>query len=242
MTNKNRIRDCFLTLKSKKKSALVAFLTAGDPDQKTSLKIINALPAAGVDIIELGMPFSDPMADGPVIQRSYLRSLKEGNSLYKTLNLVRQFRKNNNKTPIILMGYYNPILKMGIRKFFEKAKFSGVDGVLIVDLPPDSNNELNKENKKEVLNIIRLVTPTTNNIRLKSILKSSSGFMYYVSITGITGTKISSFKDIKEKYLSLKKYIDLPFVIGFGINTPQKAKEIAEPVLKDVKKLVGFIN
>ncbi len=227
MSKIDRIKECFLDLKNKKKSALVAFVTAGDPNHITSLKIIDALPDAGVDIIELGMPFSDPMADGPVIQRSYIRSLKSGNSLEKTLNLVRKFRKKNKKTPVILMGYFNPILQMGIKIFFKKAISSGVDGVLIVDLPPDSNNELAKETKGVNLDIIRLVTPTTDDNRLKSILESSSGFLYYVSITGITGTKISRLEDIKKKYLHLKKYIDLPFVIGFGINTPEKAKEIA---------------
>ena len=229
MNDINRIKECFSDLKNKKKSALVAFLTAGDPDLATTLKVINALPAAGVDIIELGMPFSDPMADGPVIQRSYIRSLKSGNTLEKTLVLVKQFRKNNNKTPLILMGYYNPILKMGIKNFFKKAKSSGVDGILIVDLPPvsNSNNELDNETKRGELDIIRLITPTTDKGRLKSILNSSSGFLYYVSITGITGSKILRLKDIKKNYLSFKKYTKLPFVIGFGINTPNKAKEIS---------------
>ena len=227
MKNINRIQDSFLSLKNKKKSALIAFITAGDPDLDTSLKVINALPAAGVDIIELGMPFSDPMADGPVIQRSYLRSLKAGNSLDKTLNLVRKFRKNNSKTPIILMGYYNPILQMGIKVFFKKARYCGVDGVLIVDLPPDSNNEMDIETKEGDIDIIRLVTPNSDKGRLNTILKASSGFLYYVSIAGITGTKINSLEGIKKKYVYLKTYIKLPFVIGFGINTPKKAKEIA---------------
>ena len=227
MRNFNRIKDCFLDLKNKKKSALVAFITAGDPNLATSLELINALPNAGVDIIELGMPFSDPMADGPVIQRSYLRSLKAGNSLNKTLNLVKKFRKNNQKTPLILMGYYNPILQMGIKSFIKKAKSCGVDGILIVDLPPDSNNELDIETKDGGIDIIRLITPTTDKTRLSSILKASSGFLYYVSITGITGTKINSLVDIKKKYIKLKASIKLPFVVGFGINTPQKAKEIS---------------
>jgi tryptophan synthase alpha chain len=227
MKNLNRIKDCFLDLKNKKKSALVAFVTAGDPNLAISLEVINALPNAGVDIIELGMPFSDPMADGPVIQRSYLRALKAGNSLNKTLNLVKQFRKNNQKTPLILMGYYNPILQMGIKGFIKKARSCGVDGILIVDLPPDSNNELDIETRKGGIDIIRLVTPTTDKVRLNSILKVSSGFLYYVSITGITGTKINSLEDIKKKYMNLKASIKLPFVVGFGINTPKKAKEIS---------------
>ena len=247
MSNINRIKDCFLVLKNKKKSALIAFITAGDPDLITSLKMLNALPEAGVDIIELGMPFSDPMADGPVIQRSYLRALKEGNSLDKTLNLVRQFRKKNKKTPIILMGYYNPILQMGIKAFFKKARSCGVDGILIVDFPPDANNELDRETEEGGLDIIRLVTPTTNKDRLKSILKSSSGFLYYVSITGITGTKISKLEDIKEKYLNLKEFINLPFVIGFGINTPKKAKAmcsysdgvvVGSDIIKNIEKSI----
>lgn len=227
MNKLNRIKDCFSNLKNKKQSALIAFVTAGDPDLATSLKVINALPAAGVDIIELGMPFSDPMADGPVIQRSYIRSLKAGNSLDKTLNLVRQFRKNNKKTPLILMGYYNPILQMGIKVFLKKANSCGVDGILIVDLPPDSNNELDIKTRGEGLDIIRLVTPTSDKDRLNTILKASSGFLYYVSIAGITGTKINSLEGIKKKYMKLKAYINLPFVIGFGINTPKKAKEIS---------------
>ena len=178
--NSGRINICFSKLKKKKKSAFIAFLTACDPTFSMSLKLLRALPKSGVDIIEIGMPFSDPMADGPVIQRSYIRALKSGSSLIRTLSLVKSFRSTNNYTPIVLMGYYNPILQMGLKKFINKAKDSGVDGILIVDLPPESSEEILLELNKSALDMIRLASPTTNTNRMKSILRSSSGFVYYV--------------------------------------------------------------
>jgi tryptophan synthase alpha chain len=223
----NRINNCFSKLKREKKSAFIAFLTSCDPNFSTSLKLINALPSAGVDIIELGMPFSDPMADGPVIQKSYLRALKSGSSLIKTFNLVKQFRLKNNSTPIVLMGYYNPIFQMGLKTFLTKAQKAGVDGILIVDLPPEASNELLLVLKTSTIDLIRLASPTTNEDRVYDILKTSSGFLYYVSITGITGSKINKLLNIKKSYLSLKKNINIPFVVGFGINSPKKAYEIS---------------
>ena len=225
--NSGRINICFSKLKKKKKSAFIAFLTASDPSFSLSLNLLRALPKSGVDIIEIGMPFSDPMADGPVIQRSYIRALKSGSSLIKTLDLVQKFRRTNNYTPIVLMGYYNPILQMGLKKFIKKAKDVGVDGLLIVDLPPESSAELLLELNKSALDMIRLASPTTTTNRMKNILRSSSGFVYYVSITGITGSKINKISDLKKNYEFLKKIIKIPFVIGFGINSPQKAYEIS---------------
>ncbi len=225
--NNSRINICFSKLKKNKKSAFIAFLTACDPNFSMSLKLLKAMPKAGVDIIEIGMPFSDPMADGPIIQRSYIRALKSGSSLLKTLNLVKIFRSTNNYTPVVLMGYYNPILQMGLKKFISKAKNVGVDGVLIVDLPPEVSKELSLELNKSTLDMIRLASPTTTKDRMKNILKSSSGFLYYVSITGITGSKINKILSIKKNYMFLKKIIKIPFVIGFGINSPKKAKEIS---------------
>ena len=224
----SRINICFSKLKKKKKTAFIAFLTACDPSFSMSLKLLKAMPQAGVDIIEIGMPFSDPMADGPVIQRSYIRALKSGSSLIKTLNLVKNFRATNNDTPVVLMGYYNPILQIGLKNFVNKAKASGVDGVLIVDLPPEVSNELSLELGASEIDIIRLASPTTTIERMKNILKSSSGFIYYVSITGVTGSKINKILGIKKKYMFLKKVINIPFVIGFGINSPKKAHEISK--------------
>ena len=225
--NNSRINICFSKLKKEKKSAFIAFLTACDPSFSMSLKILKAMPQAGVDIIEIGMPFSDPMADGPVIQRSYIRALKSGSSLIKTLNLVKSFRNANKVTPVVLMGYYNPILQMGLKKFINKAKNSGVDGVLIVDLPPEVSTELSLELDGSNIDMIRLASPTTTTERMNDILKSSSGFIYYVSITGVTGSKINKILSIKKNYMYLKKIISIPFVIGFGINSPKKAYEIS---------------
>ena len=245
--NSSRINICFSKLQKKKKSAFIAFLTACDPSFSMSLKLLRALPKSGVDIIEIGMPFSDPMADGPVIQRSYIRALKSGSSLIKTLSLVESFRRTNNYTPVVLMGYYNPILQMGLKKFINKAKDSGVDGVLIVDLPPESSKQLLAELNKSALDMIRLATPTTTTNRMKNILRSASGFVYYVSITGITGSKINKILDIKKNYMFLKKTIKIPFVIGFGINSLQKAYEISRyadgvvigsDLIKEIEKVI----
>ena len=227
MKNNCRIKQKFLSLTKADKSALITFLTAGDPDFKKCSEILNKLPELGVDIIELGMPFSDPMADGPVIQNSYKRSLAGGNTMSKTINLVKDFRKIDQNTPIVLMGYYNPIYQIGIKRFLKKIKDAGVDGLLIVDLPPETIHEVYQE--AEVLNIklIQLASPTTDIKRIKNILKHANGFLYYISITGITGSKISNFLKIEKSYKKLKKNIKIPFVVGFGINSPSKAKNIA---------------
>ena len=225
--NNKRINDCFSKLKSKNKSALIAFLTSCDPNFSMSLKLLQALPKAGVDIIELGMPFSDPMADGPIIQRSYIRALKSGSTLKKTLNLVEKFRQLNNHTPIVLMGYYNPIHYYGNLKFVKKAVLSGIDGLIIVDLPMEEDEEFYNLSYKNNLPLIRLVTPTTDEERLKKILKNAHGFVYYVSVTGITGTKSASVNDVKNKIKVIKKITNLPVIAGFGIKNSVDAKKMS---------------
>ena len=201
-----RIDKTFKSLQEAKKSALVTFITAGDPDFNLSKKILLNLPNAGADLIEIGVPFSDPMADGPIIKK---------------------FRKTNNFTPIILMGYYNPIYQIGLKKFLNLAEESGVDGILIVDLPPENDNEIIEELKKSSIKLIRLATPTTDKKRLKKILKNSSGFLYYVSITGITGTSLGNLSQVKKTYKKFKMFSKLPIVVGFGINTLEKAKSVS---------------
>ncbi len=224
----NRIPDCFMALKKDNRAGLIAFITAGDPDLENSKNILNALPDAGVDIIELGMPFSDPMADGKVIQESYKRSLKGGHTLVKTINMVREFRLNNTKTPIILMGYYNPIYNMGVDKFIEQISEAGVDGLIIVDLPPEADDELCIPAKNKNISFIRLTSPTTNVHRLSKIKINSSGFIYYVSITGITGAKTGNINNVIENTEKIKSIINLPVAVGFGINTPKKAGDLAK--------------
>ena len=222
-----RIDKTFRSLQESKKSALVTFITAGDPDLNSSTKILQNLPKAGADIIEIGVPFSDPMADGPIIQKSYKRALKNGITLEKVLEIVKKFRKKNNYTPIILMGYYNPIYQIGIEKFLNLAEKSGVDGILIVDLPPENDTEIEESLKKSYIKLIRLATPTTDKKRLKKILRNSSGFLYYVSITGITGTNLSNLNKVKKTYKKFKILSKIPVVVGFGINTPEKAKSVS---------------
>ena len=229
---RNQIKNCridktFRSLQESKKSALVTFITAGDPDLNSSTKILQNLPKAGADIIEIGVPFSDPMADGPIIQKSYKRALKNGITLEKVLEIVKKFRKKNNYTPIILMGYYNPIYQIGIEKFLNLAEKSGVDGILIVDLPPENDTEIEESLKKSYIKLIRLATPTTDKKRLKKILRNSSGFLYYVSITGITGTNLSNLNKVKKTYKKFKIFSKIPVVVGFGINTPEKAKSVS---------------
>ncbi len=225
---KERIEKTFKRLREKNESALITFLTVGDPDLNTSLKIIRELPEMGADIIELGMPFSDPMADGPVIQRSYNRSLEKGIRIIDVFKVVEAFRKKNSSTPLILMGYYNPIFKYGVEKFIVDAKRKGLDGVLIVDFPPEADSEVEAKFFNLGLDFIRLATPTTKTDRFKKILNKTSGFLYYVSITGITGAKIDDLIDIEKNYKKLKRLSKLPFVIGFGINSPKKAKQMAK--------------
>jgi len=223
-----RIDALFAKLKREGRSAFVAFLMGGDPDPETSLQIIKALPKAGADLIEIGMPFTDPMADGPSIQAAGLRALKAGMTLRKTLELVRGFRKDDDATPLVLMGYYNPIYIYGVDRFLADAKSAGVDGLIIVDLPAEEDDELCVPALKAGLNFIRLATPTTDDKRLPAVLANTSGFVYYVSITGITGAAAADSKAVGEAVARIKRHTGLPVCVGFGIRTPQAARAIAE--------------
>ena len=223
----NRIKKTFNQLKKDNQKAVGIFLTAGDPDFECSFNLIKKLPKNGVDFIEIGMPFSDPMADGPSIQLSSQRALKSGIDVSKCLSLVENFRERNNHTPIILMGYYNPIYKFGKRKFIEKCLDFGVDGLIIVDLPPEEDEEFYIEAERNKLSIIRLVTPTTDHKRLNKILLNATGFVYYVSITGITGTQAPNLENVSTNLKKIKSVTDLPVVIGFGIRSPAQASAMA---------------
>jgi tryptophan synthase alpha chain len=222
-----RIDARFAELAKQGRSAFVTFLMAGDPDPKTSLDIIKALPKAGADIIEIGMPFTDPMADGPSIQAAGLRALKAGMTLRKTLELVRGFRKDDDTTPLVLMGYYNPIYIYGVEKFLGDAKTAGVDGLIIVDLPPEEDTELCIPAMKAGLNFIRLATPTTDDKRLPAVLANTSGFVYYVAVTGITGSASADSNVVGEAVARIKRHTKLPVCVGFGIRTPEAARAIA---------------
>jgi tryptophan synthase alpha chain len=223
-----RIDTRFAELKKQGRSAFITFLMAGDPDPETSLDIIKALPKAGADIIEIGMPFTDPMADGPAIQAAGLRALKAGMTLKKTLAMVREFRKGDNATPLVLMGYYNPIYIYGVDKFLADAKSAGVDGLIIVDLPPEEDTELCLPAMRAGLNFIRLATPTTDDKRLPAVLANTSGFVYYVSITGITGSASADSNVVGEAVARIKRHTRLPVCVGFGIRTPEAARSIAQ--------------
>jgi tryptophan synthase alpha chain len=223
-----RIDTRFANLAKQGRSAFVTYVMAGDPDPATSLDIVKALPRAGADIIELGIPFTDPMADGPSIQAAGLRALKGGMTLKKTLELVRDFRKDDDATPLVLMGYYNPIYIYGVDKFLADAKTAGVDGLIIVDLPPEEDDELCIPALKAGLNFIRLATPTTDDKRLPAVLANTSGFVYYVSITGITGAAAADSKVVGEAVARIKRHTKLPVCVGFGIRTPETARAIAE--------------
>jgi tryptophan synthase alpha chain len=223
-----RIDARFAALKKEGRSAFVTFLMAGDPDPETSLDIIRALPKAGADLIELGMPFTDPMADGPSIQAAGLRALKAGMTLKKTLELVRGFRKDDNATPLVLMGYYNPIYIYGVDRFLTDAKSAGVDGLIIVDLPPEEDSELCLPAMQAGLNFIRLATPTTDDKRLPAVLANTSGFVYYVAITGITGAASADSAVVGAAVGRIKRHTKLPVCVGFGIRTPEAARGIAE--------------
>ena len=226
MTTRIDIR--FAELKKQGRSAFVTFVMAGDPDPATSLEVIKALPKAGADIIEIGMPFTDPMADGPSIQAAGLRALKAGMTLKKTLEMVRSFRKDDDATPLVLMGYYNPIYIYGVHRFLIDAKSAGVDGLIIVDLPPEEDIELCLPAMKAGLNFIRLATPTTDDKRLPAVLANTSGFVYYVSITGITGSASADARTVGEAVARIKRHTTLPVCVGFGIRTPEAARAIAE--------------
>jgi tryptophan synthase alpha chain len=221
-----RIDRRFAQLRGAARPALVTFVTAGDPDYDTSLAILKALPAAGADIVELGMPFSDPMADGPAIQAAGLRALKSGQTLVKTLKMARAFRAVDQDTPLVLMGYYNPIFCYGNERFLADAKAAGVDGLIVVDLPPEEDEELCLPALKAGLNFIRLATPTTDEKRLPAVLRNTSGFVYYVSITGITGTKAADSTHVAASVDRIKLHTDLPVVVGFGVNRPDQAAAI----------------
>jgi tryptophan synthase alpha chain len=222
-----RIDQRFALCQTEGRAALVTFLMCGDPDIASSLEIIKALPAAGADVIEIGMPFTDPMADGPSIQAAGLRALKAGTTLRKTLEVVADFRKHDNDTPIVLMGYYNPIYIYGVDKFLADARAIGVDGLIIVDLPPEEDKELCLPALKAGVNFIRLATPTTDDKRLPSVLANTSGFVYYVSITGITGASIPDYSRVAEAVTRIKRHTDLPVAVGFGVKNAQSAAAIA---------------
>jgi tryptophan synthase alpha chain len=223
-----RLSARFDRCRAQNRAALVTFVTAGDPDRATSLSILEALPEAGADIIELGMPFTDPMADGPAIQASGLRALKAGETLTKTLELVRAFREQDRDTPIILMGYYNPIYIHGVARFLADAKTVGVDGLIVVDLPPEEDEELCLPALKAGLAFIRLATPTTDDERLPKVLGNTTGFVYYVSITGITGAATPDFGAVAAAVSRIKRHTKLPVAVGFGVKTPEHAAAIAE--------------
>ncbi len=228
MKTTTRIDDKFAALKKDKRPALVTFISAGDPDLATSEKILAGLPGAGADIIELGMPFSDPMADGPAIQMSSQRALKSGQTMVKTLAMVRRFRTADKDTPLVLMGYYNPIYVYGNARFLKDAKDAGVDGLIVVDVPPEADEELCLPAVEEGLNFIRLATPTTDAKRLPAVLKNTSGFVYYVSITGITGAAAPVVDDVHNQVKRIKGETKLPVVVGFGVRTGDQAKALAK--------------
>lgn len=222
-----RIETTFAALKSEGRKAFVSYIMAGDPDLATSLALMKGLPGAGVDVIELGMPFTDPMADGPTIQLAGQRALEAGQTLQKTLDMVTEFRKGDDRTPIVMMGYYNPIYSRGVERFLKDAKSAGVDGLIVVDLPPEEDEELCIPARDAGMNFIRLATPTTDDKRLPKVLQNTSGFVYYVSITGITGAAAAEATDVGPEVARIKARTDLPVIVGFGIRSPETARAIA---------------
>lgn len=221
----SRIEKLFQSLN---RSALVTFITAGDPDSNSSLAVLKSLPGAGADIIELGMPFTDPMADGPAIQHASERALDAGANMNQTLQMVREFRKDNSDTPIVLMGYINPIFIYGIEKFTKDAAEAGVDGLIVVDLPPEEDAQLRRATEEQNIDLIRLITPTTDEDRLEKLLEGASGFLYYVSITGVTGTASADLSAIEPHIKKIKTKTNLPVAIGFGIKTPEDVANMAK--------------
>ena len=222
-----RIDDTFARLKSQGKKAFVSYIMAGDPDVPKSLAVLNGLPGAGVDIIELGLPFTDPMADGPTIQAAGQRALEGGMTVDQTLQMVRDFRATDSQTPIVLMGYYNPIYSRGVDLFLQQATEAGIDALIVVDLPPEEDAELCLPAQKAGMNFIRLATPTTDAKRLPKVLQNTSGFVYYVSVTGITGAAAAQAADVGPEVARIKRSTQLPVIVGFGINTPEQARAIA---------------
>lgn len=224
-----RIDDTFARLRASNKKAFVAYIMASDPDDETALEIMRGLPEAGVDIIELGMPFTDPMADGPTIQSAGQRALAQGGSVSRTLEILRKFRREDNETPVVLMGYYNPIYARagGVSKFLTDAVEAGVDGLIVVDLPPEEDDELCIPAQAAGLNFIRLATPTTDDARLPAVVKNTSGFVYYVSVTGITGGAAADATEVAPEVVRIRKAANLPVIVGFGISTPEAARSVA---------------
>ena len=222
-----RIDAKFAALRAEGRKAFVSYVMAGDPDYETSLEIIRGLPGAGVDIIEMGLPFTDPMADGPTIQLAGQRALEAGQTLKKTLAMARAFREGDDTTPIVMMGYYNPIYSYGVDRFLVDAKASGIDGLIVVDLPPEEDEELCIPAQAAGLNFIRLATPTTDDKRLPKVMTNTSGFVYYVSITGITGSANAVADDVGPEVARIKAATDLPVIVGFGIKTPEASRAIA---------------
>lgn len=222
-----RIDAKFADLKAKGKKAFVSYIMAGDPDFDASLAVMRGLPEAGVDVIELGLPFTDPMADGPTIQLAGQRALESGMTLNRTLEMATEFRKDDDTTPIVLMGYYNPIYSMGVDAFLVAAKAAGIDGLIVVDLPPEEDEELCLPAQAAGLNFVRLATPTTDDKRLPRVVQNTSGFVYYVSITGITGAAEAEAGDVAPEVTRIQKASGLPVIVGFGVNTPAKSEAIA---------------
>jgi tryptophan synthase alpha chain len=223
----SRIATKFAALKAQGRGALVTFLEAFDPDRDTAMAILRGMPAAGADLIEIGMPFTDPMADGPTVQKAGQRGLKAGATLAGTLGMVREFRQGDTETPVVLMGYFNPILSYGVARFCVDAAEAGVDGLIVVDLPPEEADELAPDAKANGLDLIRLVAPTTDEARLPKVLSATTGFVYYVAITGVTGTRSASAADLAAAIPRIRRFTDLPIAVGFGVRTPEQAGEAA---------------
>ncbi|MEM8772055.1 MAG: tryptophan synthase subunit alpha [Pseudomonadota bacterium] len=223
----SRIKTRFEQLQAENRAAFIPFVMAGDPNEAASLKLLQGLPGAGADLIELGVAFTDPMADGPSIQAAGLRALEAGQTLKKTLQMVREFRANDDETPIILMGYYNPFYAYGVDAFLRDADGAGVDGLIIVDLPPEEDAELAVPARKAGLDFVRLTTPTTDAARLPSVVKNASGFVYYVSVAGVTGKAVGDDAAVRDALLRIKTASGLPAAVGFGVKTPEKAREFA---------------
>ncbi|PAU75559.1 tryptophan synthase subunit alpha [Halomonas salipaludis] len=226
MHDATRLDKCFTALKAAQRPALVTYITAGDPDVETSLDILQGLPAAGADVIELGMPFSDPMADGPVIQKAAQRALESGQNMARTLEMVQAFRQQDTQTPLVLMGYYNPIYRYGVAQFLEDAARAGVDGLIVIDLPPEHDAELCLPAREHGIAFIRLATPTTDSQRLPRVLENASGFLYCVSVNGITGGLAPALHDVERMVGHLREHSHLPIAVGFGIRSAEQAAAI----------------
>ena len=222
-----RIADRFAKLREENRKAFVAYVMAGDPDEATSLEVVRGLPGAGVDVIELGLPFTDPMADGTAIQHAGQRALAGGMTLEKTLNVARRFREGDDETPIVLMGYYNPIYSRGVDRFLTEAKDAGIDGLIVVDLPPEEDEELCLPALAQGIDFIRLATPTTDDARLPKVMQNTSGFVYYVSVTGTTGAAAANPEEVAPEVARIKAATDLPVIVGFGIRDPDAAQAVA---------------